>query len=181
MVARGRKGRQHGLTTSHTPSGNDGARHGRRSASSGAGGCWARPPRRLSRHRPPAWGPARPRPGPFRCRAARPRRRQMGRVVADLDPDPRQPAASAVICGRSSPLEPRRLNGPAPAAASLDTFAGRGVGSCPCSLITWRRMGPGGLRGLQTRCGSPRGGPGGFDSHTPPPIRFRIWDCGLRI
>src|SRR5689334_13501561 len=30
-------------------------------------------------------------------------------------------------------------------------------------------MGPGGSRGLQTRCGSPRGGLGGFDSHTPPP------------
>src|SRR5262245_54764726 len=39
-----------------------------------------------------------------------------------------------------------------------------------CYLHSRRRCrGPGGSRGLQTRCGSSRGGLGGFDSHTPPP------------
>src|SRR6185369_10101273 len=37
-------------------------------------------------------------------------------------------------------------------------------------------MGPGGSRGLQTRCGSLRGGLGGSDSHTPPP---NIYDSPL--
>src|SRR5690349_11354041 len=43
-------------------------------------------------------------------------------------------------------------------------------------------MGPGGSRGLQTRCGSPRGGLGGFDSHTPPPniINFEGVELSIR-
>jgi hypothetical protein len=41
-------------------------------------------------------------------------------------------------------------------------------------------MGPGGFRGLQTRSGSSRGGLGGFDSHTSPPIPslYIVWICG---
>src|SRR5580765_6643231 len=47
------------------------------------------------------------------------------------------------------------------------------VGRLATFTTAGRRRGPGGSRGLQTRCGSPRGGLGGFDSHTPPPTNTR--------
>src|SRR5688572_19299636 len=52
----------------------------------------------------------------------------------------------------------------------------RGV---PTVALLRRRMGSGGLRGLQNRCFGAEASKGWFDSDTPPPIRFWILDFGL--